>query len=79
MNDDHADALLRYAHFHGKRHDATAATMTGLDAAGFDLRIDTANGQEDLRIPFAEPLQSSQDAHTRLVSMAIEARKALGR
>ena len=77
MNEDHADALLRYAHYFGERPSATAATMTGLDADGFDLSLLTSAGREDVRIPFRDPLQCDQDAHTRLVAMAVEARKAL--
>ena len=77
MNDDHADALLRYAHHFGNRRDATAATMTGLDATGFDLSIAVNGSNEPVRITFPEPLQTERDAHTRLVQMAMEARKAL--
>lgn len=77
MNDDHADALLRYAHHFGKRTDAKTARMTSLNEVGFSIEITTEYSQVELQIPFKAPLTCEKDAHTMLVSMAVEARKAL--
>lgn len=72
MNEDHADALRRYArHFAGVPDDIDW-TMTGVDVDGFDL----ASGDRVLRIFFATPLADAQDMHRTLVSMAVEARRA---
>ena len=73
MNQDHADALARYA-----RHFAGAGEgdwrMTGLDPDGIDLAL----GDTVLRIFFEQPLAAPRDAHLKLVEMAKEARAALG-
>ncbi|MHC5212769.1 MAG: HugZ family pyridoxamine 5'-phosphate oxidase [Planctomycetota bacterium] len=74
MNADHAEAVLGYARFHGRRPDATAARLLGLDARGLDLHIDTPTGGEPLRVPFREPLQAVAQAKDVLIRMAQEAR-----
>ncbi|PRC55747.1 pyridoxamine 5'-phosphate oxidase, partial [Mycobacterium sp. ITM-2017-0098] len=40
LNDDHADSLLAMAQTLGGYPDATAATCTGADRYGLDLRLD---------------------------------------
>ena len=73
MNKDHADAILTYAKYFGKRDDAEAASMLGLDEVGMDLEI-TVNAQpEKLRIAFPQTLANPKDAHTVLVDMMKEA------
>lgn len=73
MNQDHAEAVLLYAKFFGKRDDAEAAQMLALDEVGMDLEITVAAAPEPLRIPFTKPLESAKDAHTVLVEMMKEA------
>ncbi|MGU3576037.1 HugZ family protein [Brucellaceae bacterium C25G] len=72
MNEDHADAVARLARYYGKNEADVAWKMTGIDADGFDL----AAGDHTLRIFFEEPLNTGSDIHTRLVMMAVTARKA---
>jgi putative heme iron utilization protein len=73
MNEDHADAINRYAiHFGGQT--AGSWRMSGLDPEGIDL----VDGDRFLRIFFPVPLTVPRDAHVRLVEMAKEARAALG-
>lgn len=72
MNADHRDAIANYAIVFGKASPSDWR-MTGIDPDGFDL----ANGDQALRIFFAEPLQTARDAHIKLVEMAKEARAAL--
>ncbi len=72
MNKDHAEAIALYARFYAKAADGNWR-MTGIDADGFDL----ANGDDVLRIFFAEPLTSAKDMHMTLVRMAGEARAGL--
>ena len=72
MNEDHADAVARYARYYGKVADKADWVMTGIDADGFDL----VAGDRTLRIFFEEPLQAPGDVHKTLVAMAITARKA---
>jgi putative heme iron utilization protein len=72
MNDDHPDAVRRYArHFAGIMDDREWH-MTGIDVDGFDL----AGDDRVLRIFFAVPLSNAEDIHRTLVSMAAEARRA---
>ena len=65
MNDDHSDAVLRYAHHYGGLTSATAATMTGVTAEAMTLEV---NG-EPVSIPFDHTLTDSEDAHRTLVAM----------
>jgi putative heme iron utilization protein len=68
MNDDHADAIVAYAHHFANASDVTEATMTAIDATGMDL---TTNGSsQKLRIPFDHELQDAQDARVTLIAMA---------
>ncbi|MGB6117427.1 MAG: DUF2470 domain-containing protein [Mesorhizobium sp.] len=73
MNEDHWDAVANYAaHYAGET--GGKWLLTGIDADGFDL----ADGDRVLRIFYPEPLAVPRDAHMRLVTMAKEARLALG-
>jgi len=72
MNDDHGDAIRRYATYFGKVEGQADWIMTGIDVEGFDL----VAGDRALRIHFARPLEGPQDMHKTLVAMAIEARQA---
>jgi putative heme iron utilization protein len=59
MNDDHADAVRRYA-------SAESAVMAGIDAEGFDVL--TPGGK--VRIPFDHPVTNLEEARHALVEMA---------
>ena len=72
MNEDHADAVARYARHFGRVAEPADWIMAGIDADGFDL----AAGDRTLRIFFEAPLASPQDMHHTLVAMAVAARKA---
>jgi putative heme iron utilization protein len=73
MNADHADALRQITrHFSGL--DAEEATMTACDRLGFVVRARTAEGMKGVRIQFAEPVTSREDARKVLVAMTRTAR-----
>lgn len=72
MNEDHSDAVARYARHYGKVAQEAKWEMTGVDADGFDL----AAGDRTLRIFFDTPLGDAPDMHRVLVEMAVAARKA---
>lgn len=72
MNEDHDDAIRRYARHYAKADGDLDWKMTGIDPDGFDLIA----GDHILRIPFDAPLNEPKDMHHKLVAMAIEARKA---
>lgn len=70
MNEDHSDAIGRYAVHYGKADLREGWVMTGIDADGFDL----VNGDRTLRIAFDQPLAKPSDMHRVLVEMAIATR-----
>ncbi|MEM7017369.1 MAG: DUF2470 domain-containing protein [Pseudomonadota bacterium] len=75
MNDDHSDACLLYVHHFAERQDAQSARLTDVQADHMTLEITVESGTEEVSIPFATPLQSSEDAHHTLVAMVRQARE----
>ena len=65
MNDDHSDAVLRYAHHYGGVPSATAATREAGTADAMTLEV----ADQAVRIPFDHVLTDSEDAHRTLVAM----------
>ena len=65
MNDDHGDAVLRYALHYGGISAASIATMTPVNADAMSLEVDG----KPLRIPFDHTLTDSEDAHRTMVAM----------
>ena len=65
MNEDHAEAVLAYAHHYGGVNAASAARMLAVTSTDMELDVD---GQT-LRIPFDHTLTDSEDAHRTLVAM----------
>lgn len=76
MNEDHADAVLRYARHYAGRKEATSARLADIDREGIDLVAATPDGETPVRVPFAQPLEKPDDAHHVLVAMARTARQA---
>ncbi|MDB5587699.1 MAG: Pyridoxamine 5-phosphate oxidase [Devosia sp.] len=72
MNEDHFDAVDRYARHYCK---ATAGNwvLVGIDAEGIDIAL----GDDTRRIFFDAPLAVPEDMHITLVKMARAARQAL--
>ncbi|MET0261956.1 MAG: DUF2470 domain-containing protein [Rariglobus sp.] len=75
MNEDHADAILNYAHHFARRTTATAARLTGIDQTGIDLAVTEPAGESPVRIAFEKALTSPEDAHMVLVGMARAAKQ----
>jgi hypothetical protein len=78
MNDDHADAVLGYAQAFGGHADARSARMTGMDARGFDMAVDTPLGSRSARIDFDHELADAEDAKQSLIQLAMAARVRQG-
>lgn len=74
MNDDHADAVLTYAHVFGKTPEATAAVMQSIDLEGMTLDAEVNGERVPVRVPFAAPLADAKEAHYVLVDMLKQAR-----
>lgn len=69
MNEDHADAVLLYAHAYGGITDATTAEMLSIDAEGMNLQAQVNGSATPLRIPFDHTLANAEDAHHTLIAM----------
>lgn len=74
MNDDHGDALVRYAHAFANRSDVTVAKMVDLTETEIVLAL---QNDERLAIPLTSPVQTAKDAHVVLVEMAKQAHSLL--
>lgn len=76
MNADHADALIALCTAFGNIPDASAATMTALDAAGFDLTVTSGAGRSMVRIDFDPPLTDAEQIRPAMVELTRRARLA---
>jgi putative heme iron utilization protein len=65
MNDDHAPAVLAYAHHYAGLSQARSARMVAVSAESMTLEVDGAS----VEVPFDHPLIDSEDAHRTLVTM----------
>lgn len=75
MNADHAESLIAYCkHFH--HIDAAHAQMLGIDAGGFDVKVDmqsvtnTETSTKIVRFNFDHPIHDAQSARMALVNMS---------
>jgi heme iron utilization protein len=75
MNDDHADAVLRFARINGGYAEATSARMLGIDEIAMRLEVETADGRVELLVAFPEALTTPEEAHLVIVGMAKDARR----
>ena len=55
----------------------TAARMTGVDRYGFEMSANTAAGPRPIRLAFAKPVTTPEEARSALVAMVKEARSKL--
>ena len=78
MNEDHADANLRYARHFGGVMAATKAILRDISLVGMDLDATVAGTTQTVHIAFEPPLANPDEAHMRLVKMAKAARRAMG-
>ena len=67
---DHADALRAMARVLGGYPDATAATCTGVDRYGLDLRVVTPRGVAYTRVGFAAPIASIDELRSATIELA---------
>ena len=77
MNDDHADAMVLYCRAFSKATEISAATMTGVDRYGFEMSAETAEGPRPVRLMFPQPVGTSGEVRTALVTMLKMARTTL--
>ena len=77
MNDDHAGAMVLYCRAFSKATEISAATMTGVDRYGFEMSAETAEGPRPVRLMFPQPVATSGEVRTALVTMLKMARTTL--
>jgi putative heme iron utilization protein len=75
LNADHADSLVAMAQVLGGYPDTTAATCTGVDRYGLDLRVVTGRGVAYTRVGYAEPIGSADELRTATVELTRRARE----
>ena len=74
LNADHADSLVAMAKTLGGYPDTTAATCTGADRYGLDLRVVTQRGIAYTRVGYAAPIDSIDELRSATVQLARLAR-----
>ena len=75
LNADHADALVAMAKTLGGYPDTTAATCTGVDRYGLDLKVTTERGIAYPRIGYAERIDSYDQLRSATVELTRRARQ----
>lgn len=76
LNADHAEACLLMAQRLGRRPDATAAVVTGIDRYGLDLVATGPDGPGRVRLGFDEPVGTPDAIRAATVTLARRAREA---
>ena len=75
MNEEHTEDLIRYAQAYADLAEVEEVRMTGIDAEGFDLDVRGGGTRTPVRIDFDTPLDTVDDARSRLVELAMAARE----
>ena len=78
MNADHADAMVLYCRAFSQATEITSASMTGIDRYGFEMSARTTAGPRPVRLAFASPISTAEDARAVLISMLKDARSKVG-
>jgi putative heme iron utilization protein len=78
LNADHADACLLMAQHLGRRPDATAAVVTGIDRYGLDLVATGPGGPGRVRLGFDEVVATPDAIRAATVTLTRRARSAAG-
>jgi putative heme iron utilization protein len=74
MNADHADAIVLYCKAFSKSTEITSASMTGIDRYGFEMSAKTKEGPRPVRLAFAKPISTPEEARAALIAMLKDAR-----
>lgn len=77
MNDDHADAMPLYCRAFSRARDVEVATMSSIDRYGFEMSAQTPEGPRPVRVAFASPISTRDEARKALVGLLQEARAKL--
>ena len=77
MNADHADAMVLYCKAFSKATEISAAIMTGVDRYGFEMSAKTKERPRPVRLAFAVPVSTPEEARAALISRLNDARNRL--
>ena len=77
MNADHADAMVLYCKAFSKATEITSASMTSIDRYGFEMTANTKEGLRPVRLAFAKPVSTPEEARAALISILKDARSKL--
>ena len=75
MNADHADAMVLYCKAFSKATETTSASMIGIDRYGFEMSAMTNQGPRPVRLAFAKPISTPEEARAALTAMLKDARR----
>jgi len=75
LNDDHAESLVAMARVLGGYPDTTAATCTGADRYGLDLRLTTERGLAYTRVGYPKPIDSIDELRSAAIELTRRARQ----
>jgi NADPH-dependent ferric siderophore reductase len=78
LNEGSEDTIAFVAHGLSGFADVTEAELTGIDRLGVDLRVDHAEGLDDVRIDYAEPVTDPGQLLDALLGLVERARQAFG-
>lgn len=78
MNEDHSADSVLICRALGGQPGTTAATMTGLDAAGIQFAVTTPAGPADTTVPWSETVTERSQVRAEVVRMYHDACTALG-
>ena len=78
MNADHADALVLYCKAFSRATAITSASLTGVDRYGFEMSVKTTEGPRPVRLAFAKPVSTPEEARAALIAMLKDAKDKLG-
>lgn len=71
MNDDHHEALVTYARNLAGADWAQSATLTAIDASGFELLVADDNGRrETIRLEFPRTVQDASELRAAFIDLA---------
>ena len=78
MNAAHADAMVLYCKAFSRATGIASASMTAIDRYGFEMSANTGDGPRPVRLAFARPVSTPEDARAVLIAMLKDARSKLG-
>ena len=78
MNADHADAMVLYCKVFSRSTEITAASMTAIDRYGFEMSAKTQEGPRPVRLAFAKPVSTVEEARAALIAMLQDTRHKPG-